>query len=404
MLTNNKTKLACAIVSAALAASQVFAATRHVDPNDPAAFPTIQKAIDAARAFDTVVVHPGVYKENIDFRAKLVTVCSTDPNDPDVVARTIVHAASGNAPTVIFRFAETEYSTLDGLTIQNGTSGVECVSPAAPTIRRCVITQNSSGVRGGKPAVVDCIITRNGAYGVRESNATLVGCVVSGNEVGIFSSSSVNLTNCTIVGNERQGVFCIAGGAVRVFVSNSIVAYNLGGGLYYGAVGSNPPFSEYTNVYGNPGGDYCYVAAGKHDVSVPPHFADNGFWDAATVWWQQGDYHLMSKVGRWDPVAKGWVKDPIDSPCIDKGDPNTPVGDEPYPNGGRVNLGAYGGTAEASKSEGGCREYPPMDFNKDCKVDQADLDLFLEHWLECGLDDPNACWPQGPPAAPEVRL
>jgi len=42
--------------------------------------------------------------------------------------------------------------------------------------------------------------------------------------------------------------------------------------------------------------------------------------------------------------------DDVTSPCIDAGDPNSPVGDEPEPNGGRINMGAYGGTEEASKS------------------------------------------------------
>jgi hypothetical protein len=49
--------------------------------------------------------------------------------------------------------------------------------------------------------------------------------------------------------------------------------------------------------------------------------------------WIDGDYHLQSE-----------------SPCIDAGDPNSPVGLEPEPNGGRINLGAYGGTNQASKS------------------------------------------------------
>jgi hypothetical protein len=44
------------------------------------------------------------------------------------------------------------------------------------------------------------------------------------------------------------------------------------------------------------------------------------------------------------------VIDDVTSPCIDAGDPNTPIGDELFPNGGVVNMGAYGGTAEASKS------------------------------------------------------
>lgn len=99
------------------------------------------------------------------------------------------------------------------------------------------------------------------------------------------------------------------------------------------------------------------------------------------------------------------MSDPVDSPCLDRGDPAAVCSDEPFPNGGRIDLGAYGGTPEASKSPGGasCREYPTMDFNRDCKVDQADLDLSLQHWLECNLEPRDACWPDGPPAAPQAR-
>jgi hypothetical protein len=35
---------------------------------------------------------------------------------------------------------------------------------------------------------------------------------------------------------------------------------------------------------------------------------------------------------------------------IDAGDPNSPVGKEPEPNGGRINMDTYGGTPETSKS------------------------------------------------------
>jgi hypothetical protein len=71
--------------------------------------------------------------------------------------------------------------------------------------------------------------------------------------------------------------------------------------------------------------------------------------------------------------------------------------------GGRINMGAYGGTAEASKSEGPkpmCTKYPEMDFNHDCKVNQVDLDTFMQHWLECNLDPEDACWPAGVPQSP----
>jgi hypothetical protein len=45
--------------------------------------------------------------------------------------------------------------------------------------------------------------------------------------------------------------------------------------------------------------------------------------------------------------------DNVTSPCIDAGDPNSPVAFEPFPNGGIVNMGANGGTGQASKSPSG---------------------------------------------------
>jgi len=86
-------------------------------------------------------------------------------------------------------------------------------------------------------------------------------------------------------------------------------------------------------------------------------FANPGHWAPNATpgnpdddFWVEGDYHLKSRAGRWDSASKSWVKDNVTSPCIDGGDPNTSVGDEPSPNGGRINMGAYGGTAEAGKS------------------------------------------------------
>jgi hypothetical protein len=63
-----------------------------------------------------------------------------------------------------------------------------------------------------------------------------------------------------------------------------------------------------------------------------------------------GDYHLKSGTGRWDPIEGDWIRDDVNSLCIDAGDPGSPVGDEPEPNGGIINMGAYGGTEQASMS------------------------------------------------------
>jgi thioredoxin len=82
---------------------------------------------------------------------------------------------------------------------------------------------------------------------------------------------------------------------------------------------------------------------GEGNINTDPYFADP----------ENSDYHLKSQVGRWNPTSQVWVIDQISSPCIDAGDPSTPVGLERFPNGGRINMGAYGSTPEASLSPSG---------------------------------------------------
>ena len=60
---------------------------------------------------------------------------------------------------------------------------------------------------------------------------------------------------------------------------------------------------------------------------------------------------MTANVGRWTP--RGWVKDRERSPAIDAGDPASTYRGEPEPSGQRINLGRYGGTAEASLSRSG---------------------------------------------------
>ena len=118
-----------------------------------------------------------------------------------------------------------------------------------------------------------------------------------------------------------------------------------------------------------------------------PLFANPGHWDSEVTptSWADGDCHLKSQGGRWDPDAGVWVQDDVTSPCIDAGDPNSPIGLEPFPNGGRINMGAYGGTAEASKSYFGepvCETVIAGDINGDCRVDFRDLQIMAGHWLQ----------------------
>ncbi len=63
-----------------------------------------------------------------------------------------------------------------------------------------------------------------------------------------------------------------------------------------------------------------------------------------------GDFHLRSTTGRYHAATGNWLIDTQHSPAIDAGDPASAFAHEPLPNGGRINLGAFGNTAQASKS------------------------------------------------------
>lgn len=89
---------------------------------------------------------------------------------------------------------------------------------------------------------------------------------------------------------------------------------------------------------------------------------DPCFADAAS-----GDFHLKSAAGRWNGTT--WVKDTVTSPCIDAGETSAAYANEPSPNGNRANMGAYGNTAEASKSTSGGSTDPsdPSNPEQRCK-------------------------------------
>ncbi len=126
----------------------------------------------------------------------------------------------------------------------------------------------------------------------------------------------------------------------------------------------------------------------KHPLAVVlsvPCFAEVGFWDVNDTpelvdddSWFAGDYHLMSQAGRWNPASKIWVQDNITSPCIDAGAPNMDWGQEVWPHGKRINMGAYGGTAQASLSSSGIGDI--RDLNNDDSITSDDVLLLVDKW------------------------
>ncbi|MBN1672445.1 MAG: right-handed parallel beta-helix repeat-containing protein, partial [Kiritimatiellae bacterium] len=95
-----------------------------------------------------------------------------------------------------------------------------------------------------------------------------------------------------------------------------------------------------------------YADKDRHSLDADPLFVDPDGADDVLGGTNgtDDDFHLQSTAGSWHGGA--WTADGSHSLGVDAGDPESAYADEPAPNGARVNLGCYGGTAEASKSGG----------------------------------------------------
>ena len=288
----------------------------------------------------------------------------------------------------------------EGNIASGGGGAISCVAENL-SLYNCQFRANVSSRAGALDAgaserliVENCAFTGNvgGAIRRRFSGPTVISnCLFAGNRgAAIQADGPYNFVrNCTFSGN-----FATDGGSALdawqeprvsncIFWANSSPAIRIQHG--------QPAVVDYCNVQGGwPGEgnidlDPCFVEPGRLDPNGTPE-------DGSDDFWVDGDYHLRSQAGRWDPAGQTWAQDDVTSPCIDAGDPNSAIGTEPFPNGGRVNLGAYGASDEASKTYFGgpvCDTIIAGDINGDCVVDFDDLAILVSHWMMSGEDFVN---------------
>ncbi|MFH1126827.1 MAG: hypothetical protein V1718_01825 [archaeon] len=171
-------------------------------------------------------------------------------------------------------------------------------------------------------------------------NQKNIGVPFDGTRTAIYIKGATNVTF------DGLTVYDAYGDAIRVnnnensiiTVKNSILEKGSGYGIY-GSGNINWDVS-YNVIHGFASGPYGGNAAEDIDnIYVDPLFANPA----------NNDFHLQSPYDRWS--GAGWVTtDTAVSPAIDKGDPASSYANEMAPNGGRVNMGYYGNTQEASKS------------------------------------------------------
>lgn len=313
-------------------------------------------AITEAVSGDHIVANTGIYYEKINLRGKSIMLSSIDPNDPDVVEATVID--SGGADWVVtFSSGEDANCVLTGFTITNANEGIYC-SEASPTISKCIITDNDgTGIGlhdGSNPFITQCLITCNSGSGIEmyekrsgrltvNNFPTITNCIIVENHQNGISGDMPTIINCTIAANIRRGI-----SSTLSSVTNSIIYYNSADSDAV-QIESDSAVVTYSDIQGG--------YEGEGNINEDPCFAEVGFWDtngtpedASDDFWIRGDYHLQSQAGRWDPNSKTWIQDNVTSPCIDTGNQDSDYSLEPLPNGEHINMGAYGGTTEASKS------------------------------------------------------
>jgi probable HAF family extracellular repeat protein/parallel beta-helix repeat protein len=225
----------------------------------PAGYSTIQGAINAAVNGDTVLVCEGVYREDITFLDKTITLRSIN----EATFPTI--DGGGNGSVVTFNAGNT--STMIGFSITNGNTtsylgggGIFFNVSSSPTIRNCTITGNVAPGGGGismvtnsSPLIIDCTITgnsttglgRGGAISISFSSPIITDCTINDNSStyaggidisGDGSGGPPTIADCTISDNSATsgggGVFCAATSVLitRCNISGNS-ASNYGGGF-----------------------------------------------------------------------------------------------------------------------------------------------------------------------------
>ena len=285
-------------VTAPLVAGSLHVSTTGNDANSGASatpLRNIQTALNRAGQDDTVKVAGGVYVENLT-AAKKVALRGGYSSAFAESARDIFNNKTIIRPPASgICFTDAQSSTIDGFVLDGG-SGASIgilVKSGHTIISHNVIHNFYQGFARGIEVQSrgSATIKNNTITGLRSAGTVIAyALVIDGNTDGL------GVIENNIVTNNDEGM--------DIDPSGIRLDYNCSFG------------NRYLNYRGSNG------KPGAHDVTAAPQFLNAAI----------GDYRLKPS-----------------SPCVNAGNPADPLGDEPEPNGGRIDIGAYGGTKNATR-------------------------------------------------------
>jgi len=330
----------------------------------PEDYATIQEGINHALGYDTILVAPGTYVENITFGSKNIFLTShfLYDQDPQYIFNTIIDGSNQTFPdsgsTVRIMGGQSNVACLQGFTITGGTGtlwewssdhfdrqgGGVLIIYSAPTIRYNYICDNhatndagiySAGgggiqIQQGSPIIRNnMIIANEGKYGAGIAMAgaapTIKNNVIAynyggqkygGSGIQINAGYNIVIENNTLVYNRST----VTGGGIRVFSASPRIRNNI---IWYNEAPSAPQIYGYTTTY------YCNVqgggVTGEGNIDAEPQLTPDM-----------------------------WLYTYYNSPCIDAGDTATSAQDIENPalsdsawwpsyGGLRNDIGAAGG-------------------------------------------------------------
>lgn len=260
MMTRSVLLMAFALLAVhALGAHAAFAVVRNV----PAAYPTIQAAIDASTTDDEVVVSPGTYVENIDFKGRRIVVRSTDPDTQSVVDATVI---DGNRLGPVVRFAGTENdrAVLRGFTLKNGKATASSGGGIQGNYATATIQKN---------VIKNCLAEASGG-GIFQINGLIEFNTISGN---VAHRSGGGLADCqlgVIRNNRIEGNVASAIDAESPFDEGGGGLYNCGASIIDNIIRNNTSIG-YTPKTSTQRGSYSRSGGGLWQCNGPGEIRGN---------------------------------------------------------------------------------------------------------------------------------